>query len=88
MWGSLRLAKGVTGREGYRMVWESVELERRRPKMKLSAPQKGTWWIALIVGVLGIVSYLVTVPVLSGFAFWLVAAAFVLLILATYLKGL
>jgi hypothetical protein len=56
--------------------------------MKLSAPQKGTWWIALIAGVLGIVSYLVTVPVLSGFAFWLVAAAFVLLILATYLKGL
>jgi uncharacterized membrane protein HdeD (DUF308 family) len=56
--------------------------------MKLSAPQKFTWWIALIVGVLGIIAHLVTVPVLSGIAFWLVAAAFVLLILATYLKGL
>lgn len=56
--------------------------------MKLNAPQKITWWIALIVGVIGIVSHLVTIPVLSGFAFWLVTAAFVLLILATYLKGL
>ena len=56
--------------------------------MKLSAPQKVTWWIAVIVGVLGIIAHLVAVPVLSGIAFWLVAAAFVLLILGTYLKGL
>lgn len=56
--------------------------------MKLSAPQQVTWWIALIVGLAGILAYLVSIPVLSGFAFWLVAAAFVLLILATYLKGL
>jgi len=55
--------------------------------MRLSAPQKSTWWIALVVGAIGIVAHLVTIPVLSGFAFWLVAAAFVLLILATYLKG-
>jgi hypothetical protein len=56
--------------------------------MKLNAPQKITWWIALIVGMIGIVAHLVTIPVLSGLAFWLVAVAFVLLILATYLKGL
>jgi hypothetical protein len=55
--------------------------------MRLSAPKKTTWWIALVVGAIGIVAHLVTIPVLSGFAFWLVAAAFVLLILATYLKG-
>jgi hypothetical protein len=42
----------------------------------------------VIVGVAGILAHLVTIPVLSGFAFWLVAAAFVLLVLATYLKGL
>jgi hypothetical protein len=57
-------------------------------EMKLNAPQKITWWIALIVGMIGIVAHLVTIPVLSGLAFWLVAVAFVLLILATYLKGL
>ena len=56
--------------------------------MKLSAPQKTTWLIALVVGVLGILGKLVTIPVVSGIAFWLVAAAFVLLVLATYLKGL
>jgi hypothetical protein len=56
--------------------------------MKLNAPKTITWWIALIVGAVGIVAHLVPIPVLSGFAFWLVAVAFVLLILATFLKGL
>ena len=56
--------------------------------MSLSAPKQVTWLIALIVGVVGIVVSLVTIPVLSGFAFWLVVVAFVLLILATLLKGL
>jgi hypothetical protein len=56
--------------------------------MKLNAPKKLTWWIAVIVGVIGIVAHLVTIPVVSWFAFWLVVVAFVLLALATYLKGL
>ncbi len=56
--------------------------------MKLSAPQKVTWWIALVVGLIGIIAHLVTIPVVSGLSFWLVAVAFVLLVLATYLKGL
>ena len=56
--------------------------------MRLNAPKKLTWWIAVIVGVIGIVAHLVTIPVVSGFAFWLVVVAFVLLALAAYLKGL
>lgn len=56
--------------------------------MKLSRPKVVSWWIAVILGVLGILAKLVTIPVLSGYAFWLVAAAFVLLALATYLKDL
>ena len=56
--------------------------------MKLSAPKIITWWIALIIGVVGILAYLVTIPVLSGFAVWLVVIAFVILILATLLKDL
>jgi hypothetical protein len=56
--------------------------------MKLSAPKQVTWWVALVVGVVGILANLVTIPVLSGFAFWLVVVAFVLLILATFLQGL
>lgn len=62
--------------------------KRKEATVKLSAPQQATWWIAVIVGVAGILAHLVTIPVLSGIAFWLVAAAFVLLVLATYLKGL
>jgi nicotinamide riboside transporter PnuC len=57
-------------------------------KMRLSAPKQATWWIALVVGVIGILANLVTISVLSGYAFWLVVVAFVLLILATLLKDL
>lgn len=56
--------------------------------MNLNPPKVITWWIAVIVGAAGILAYLVTIPVLSGFAFWLVAIGFVLLALATALKGL
>ena len=56
--------------------------------MKLSAPKAITWWVALVIGVVGIIAKLGMIPVLSGYAFWLVVVAFVLLILATLLKGL
>ncbi|NPA31704.1 MAG: hypothetical protein GXO37_06890 [Chloroflexi bacterium] len=56
--------------------------------MQLNAPQKLTWWIAVILGVLGILAHFVALPVLSGLSFWLVTLAFLLLALATYYKGL
>jgi len=56
--------------------------------LKLSAPKKVTWWIAVIVGVIGLVGLFVTLPVVGGNAKFLVAFGFVLLALATYLKGL
>ena len=56
--------------------------------MKLSAPQQGTWWIAVIVGVLGILGNFASIPFVSANAFWFVTVGFVLLALATYLKGL
>ena len=56
--------------------------------MKLSAPKKNTWWIAVVVGVVGIIANFVAIPFLSAYAFWLVVIGFVLLALATYLKGL
>jgi heme/copper-type cytochrome/quinol oxidase subunit 1 len=56
--------------------------------MKLSAPKKVTWWVALVIGVVGVLAHLVTIPVLSGIAFWLVVVAFVLLIVATFVPGL
>lgn len=56
--------------------------------MKLSEPKVITFWIAVILGVVGIIASLVTIPVLSGFAFWLVVAGFVVLVLGNLLKGL
>jgi len=56
--------------------------------MKLSAPKQVTWWIAVIVGVVGILVNFITIPVLSGLTFWLVVVGFVLLALATLLKDL
>ena len=56
--------------------------------MPLSAPKQITWWIALIIGALGVIAHLVTIPVLSGLAFWLVVVALVLLLLATVIAAL
>jgi hypothetical protein len=56
--------------------------------MKLSAPKVVTWWIALILGALGVLAELVTIPVLSGFAIWLVVIGLALLLIASATKGM
>jgi len=54
--------------------------------MRLNPPKTITWIIAVIVGILGIIGSLA--GFFGGFAFWLVVIGFVLLALATLLKGL
>jgi len=56
--------------------------------MKLSAPKQVTWLIAVIAGVLGILGTFIDLPFVSDYTFFLVAAGFVLLALATFLKDL
>ena len=56
--------------------------------MQLSSPKNITWWIAVILGVLGIISWIVKIPANNIIAFLLVAAGWVILVLGTYLKGL
>jgi len=56
--------------------------------MKLSAPKKGTWTLALVLGGAGLLGHFVSIPVISQSTFWLLAAAFILLVLGTYFKGL
>ena len=56
--------------------------------MNLSPPKQVTWWIAVIVGVLGFLGSLVTIPGISGLSFWLVFIGFVVLALATAMDGL
>jgi hypothetical protein len=53
----------------------------------LSAPKNITWFIALILAVVGIIFHFLSAP-FSGFAIWLVLASAVLLLIATRFKGL
>jgi hypothetical protein len=56
--------------------------------MKLSAPKQITWWVAVVLGVIGVIGYLIEIPVLSDYAGWVVFAAFVILAAATRMENL
>jgi hypothetical protein len=56
--------------------------------MKLSAPKKNTWWVALILGIIGIVGHFVVIPIVTPWAWLIVVVAFVLLVLATSVKNM
>ena len=56
--------------------------------LKLSAPSQIVWIIALILGVVGVLATLVVIPSISPFAFWLVAAGWALLLIATIMRGM
>ena len=55
--------------------------------MKLNAPKTVTWWIAIIVGVLGVLGSFVSLPLVSTYSFLFVVIGFVLLALGTLLTG-
>ena len=56
--------------------------------MNLSAPKVLSWWIAVILGAIGVIVYIVPVAGLSPYAFWLVVVSAALLALASLLKDL
>lgn len=56
--------------------------------MKLNPPKNSSWLLAVILGIAGLVSSYVTIPILSTFSFWLLFFGWLLLVLATYFKGL
>ena len=56
--------------------------------MNLSAPKNVTFWVAVVVAVVGVLASLVSIPVLSGFAFWLVVIAFIILVLGNLVDGM
>jgi hypothetical protein len=57
-------------------------------KMQLNAPKNTTWWFAVIAGVVGIVGLFTRLPAIGDNAIYFVVIAFVLLALATAVKGL
>jgi threonine/homoserine/homoserine lactone efflux protein len=56
--------------------------------MNLTPPKHITFWIAVVVAVVGVLASIITIPVLSGFAFWLVVVAFVILAAGNVAEGL
>jgi hypothetical protein len=55
--------------------------------MKLTPPKKSTFWISVVLAALGLVGALVTIPVLSSLAFWLVLVGYLVLAAGLLLKG-
>lgn len=55
--------------------------------MNLSAPKKTTLWVSLLLAVLAVLGKIYTVPLLSEYAFTVLAVAFVILLLGCILKN-
>ena len=55
--------------------------------MKLSAPKNVTFWVAVVLAVLGALGTLVSIPLVSTYSFLFVIVGFVLLALGVLLKG-
>ena len=56
--------------------------------MKLTPPKEITFWIAVVLGVLGLLSFMGVFTALPIEAFWLAFLAFALLVLGLLVKGL
>jgi membrane protein YdbS with pleckstrin-like domain len=55
--------------------------------MKLTPPTKLTFWISVILGLLGLIGTFVSIPFVSAYAFWFVVVGFVLLVAGLLFKG-
>jgi len=53
-----------------------------------NAPKKVTYIISLILGVLGVLGSIITIPFVSAYAIWFLGIAWLLLILGCYIRGL
>jgi len=57
-------------------------------KLKLTPPKEISFWIAVVLGLLGLFSFLGVLTLLPIEAFWLVFMGFALLVVALLVKGL
>lgn len=55
--------------------------------MRLNAPKKFVWFLTLILAIISIIATFVAIPVVTGITYWIMAVAWLLLFLATALKG-
>lgn len=55
--------------------------------MKLNPPTKIAFWISVVLAVLGLLGTFITIPFVSGFAFWFVVVGYVVLLASLFVKG-
>lgn len=55
--------------------------------MKLSAPSQNLFIVAVVLAVLALLGTIVAIPVVSVYAFWIMAAAFVVLTVGVIARG-
>jgi hypothetical protein len=55
---------------------------------RLNAPSQLTFLIALVLAVLGVLAIFVSIPFVSGYAFWFVTVGFIVLALGCIMKGM
>jgi hypothetical protein len=56
--------------------------------MKLSPPKVITWWISVVLAVVGALGVLGVISAIGSFAIWLLIIGFALLAIACITKGL
>lgn len=56
--------------------------------MKLNPPTKIAFWISVVLAVLGLLGSLVTIPFVSGLAFWFVVVGYAVLVTSLLVKGM
>lgn len=67
---------------------DKVRLENSTEKdlMRLTPPKQIVFFLSLILGIMGIIAYFVEIPFLSDYNFWVLAAAWGLLVLGAMLE--
>jgi threonine/homoserine/homoserine lactone efflux protein len=63
-------------------------MAKRGGPARLSAPKVITFWIAVLLALIGVIADVAPIASLAGYALWLVVAGFVLLALGNLLEGL
>ena len=56
--------------------------------MQLTPPKRVTFWIAVVLGVLGFLGTLTAIPFVTTYAFWFAFFGFLLLVLGMLIKDL
>ncbi|MBN1440757.1 MAG: hypothetical protein JW929_15225 [Anaerolineales bacterium] len=56
--------------------------------MRLTPPKAITFWISVVLAVIGFIGVIVSIPFISTYAFWFLFAGYVVLVLGLLVKGL